>query len=141
MAGTDIEEATQLALDFEKLHKVAATGQLVVPAVAQDARTGDVLIIGYVNEQALQESLAQGLAVFWSTSRNELWVKGRTSGDTLRLQEVRVNCEQNSVLYRVVPEGQGACHTKARDGSPRQTCFYRKLEPDGKTLSFVCGLR
>jgi len=135
------EEGTQLALDFGKLRAIAQQGLDVIPAVAQDARTGDVLIIGYANEEALKEALQRKVAVFWSTSRNELWVKGASSGDYLELEEVRVNCEQNSILYRVVPQGMGACHTKASDGRPRATCFYRRIENDGKTLRFVCGHR
>ena len=66
---------------------------------------------------------------------DELWVKGATSGDTLKLVEVRVNCEQNSLLYLVRPLGQGACHTKGVDGKARPSCYYRRLN-DGK-LEFV----
>ena len=78
--------------------------------VLQNAETGDVLFVGYANEHALRETLATKSAVLWSTSRNELWRKGATSGDVLDLVEVRVNCEQNSLLYRVRPRG-GVCHT------------------------------
>ena len=76
------------------------------------------------------------MATFWSTSRNELWIKGKTSGDYLEIVEVRVNCEQNSVLYRVRPKGQGACHTKDKDGVARSGCYYRIIEKDG-ALSFA----
>ena len=86
-----------------------------------------MLIVAYVNQEALDYSLQNGIAAFWSTSRNELWVKGATSGDTLRLVEVRVNCEQNSLLYLVRPEGTGACHTKYATGTSRPSCYYRKL--------------
>jgi phosphoribosyl-AMP cyclohydrolase len=72
----------------------------------------------------------------WSTSRNELWHKGATSGDTLDLVEVRVNCEQNSLLYRVRPSTGGACHTKDADGKARPACYYRRVSgPD--SLEFV----
>jgi phosphoribosyl-AMP cyclohydrolase len=67
-------------------------------------------------------------AVFWSTSRNELWEKGKTSGETFELVEVRVNCEQNSLLYRVRPKRGGICHTKNREAEPRN-CYYRRLDP------------
>ena len=63
--------------------------------------------------------------MLWSTSRNELWRKGATSGDVLDLIDVRVNCEQNSVLYRVIPRKGGVCHTKDATGQARQTCYYR----------------
>jgi phosphoribosyl-AMP cyclohydrolase len=65
--------------------------------------------------------------VLWSTSRDELWHKGATSGDVLDLVEVRVNCEQNSLLYRVVPRTGGACHTIGADGRARPVCYYRRV--------------
>ena len=122
-----IEEGVQLSLDFTKLKKVASCGEDLIPAVAQDSNTGEVLIVGYANELALKTALKVNMATFWSTSRNELWIKGKTSGDYLEIVEVCVNCEQNSILYRVKPKGKGACHTKASDGKPRSGCYYRKL--------------
>ena len=132
----ELEEGTALRLDFGKLGKVAGTGQEVLPVVLQHADTGEVLYIAYVNEQALEETLRRGEAVLWSTSRNELWHKGATSGDILDLVDVRTNCEQNSVLYRVRPRG-GVCHTKDADGNTRPTCYYRKINPEGSALEFV----
>ncbi len=129
--GKALEEGQELCLDFDKLAKVAQTGQPVVPVVVQDADSGEVLILAYANRQALEHALREGVATFWSTSRNELWVKGATSGDVLKLVEVRVNCEQNSLLYRVRPLGQGACHTKGPDGHARASCYYRRIV-DGK---------
>ncbi len=129
----ELEEGTRLGLDFGKLAAVAATGAQVVPVVLQDADSGDVLFIGYANEEALQASLRERIAVLWSTSRNELWRKGATSGDVLALAEVRVNCEQNSLLYLVRPTTGGACHTKLPSGSPRPGCYYRTIA-DGGTL-------
>ena len=100
--------------------------------MVQDAQNGAVLIVAYANKEALRESFRRGVAVLWSTSRNELWVKGATSGNTLELVEVRVNCEQNSLLYRVrVKEGKGACHTTTAEGKARFGCYYRKLSADG----------
>ena len=75
---------------------------------------------------ALRKSIETGSAVFWSTSRNELWEKGKTSGETFDLVEIRVNCEQNSLLYRVRPKRGAICHTKNKAGKPRN-CFYRRL--------------
>ncbi len=131
MSNPQLEEGSQLSLDFTKLRKIASGREDVIPAVAQDAATGEVLILGYVNQLALGTALRERKAVFWSTSRNELWIKGLTSGDFLELVEVRVNCEQNSVLYRVRPAGQGACHTKGADGRSRSGCYYRRIRPDG----------
>ena len=129
--GQDLEEGTVLNLDFDKLKKVVEAAPGVIPAVAQDMDTGLVLIIGYVNEQALQAAMSRKVAVFWSTSRNELWIKGATSGDVLELQEVRVNCEQNSILYLVRTKGDGACHTRDAEGKSRPSCYYRAIE-DGR---------
>ena len=131
MSNPQLEEGSQLSLDFTKLRKIAAGREDVIPAVAQDAATGEVLILGYANRLALETALRERKAVFWSTSRNELWIKGLTSGDFLELLEVRVNCEQNSLLYRVRPAGQGACHTKGTDGRARSGCYYRRIRPDG----------
>ncbi len=131
----EIEEGTELQLDFLKLQKVAKTGLPVLPVVVQDADSLDVLVVAYANREALEHSLKTGIATFWSTSRNELWIKGKTSGDTLELIDVRVNCEQNSLLYLVRMQGGGVCHTKDAEGKTRQTCYYRSLK-DGK-LDFL----
>lgn len=130
----ELEEGHELALDFTKLKKVADCGEDLVPAVAQDAITGEVLIVGYANQLALETTLKEEMATFWSTSRNELWIKGKTSGDYLQLVEVRVNCEQNSLLYKVKPVGKGACHTKNQNGSPRSGCYYRAIDNNDKLI-------
>jgi phosphoribosyl-AMP cyclohydrolase len=94
-----------------------------------------VLLVAFANETALYYTLEHNVAAFWSTSRDELWVKGATSGDTLEVVEVRVNCEQNSLLYLVRPVGEGACHTRGADGRSRRSCYYRRIA-DGQ-LEFV----
>lgn len=129
-----IETGGDLLLDFDKIEEVAG-GEPVVPVAVQDADTREVLIVAYANEAALRHTLEHGIATFWSTSRNELWIKGATSGDTLEIVEVRVNCEQNSLLYLVRPKGSGACHTKGADGKSRSSCYYRRIV-DGR-LEFV----
>ncbi|GLY91311.1 phosphoribosyl-AMP cyclohydrolase [Actinoallomurus iriomotensis] len=123
----ELEEGTALELDFGKLAKVAATGADVLPVVLQDQDSGDVLFVGYANQEAVKVSLRERIAVLWSTSRNELWRKGATSGDTLALVDVRVNCEQNSLLYVVRRTTGGACHTQSPAGAPRPTCYYRNI--------------
>jgi phosphoribosyl-AMP cyclohydrolase len=128
MTHRELEEGTALSLDFGKLDKVAACGQPLMPVAVQDAATGEVLIVAYANREALEYTLKNRVAAFWSTSRNELWIKGATSGDFLDLVEVRVNCEQNSLLYRVRMRSQGCCHTRDQDNQPRPGCFYRRLE-------------
>ena len=130
-----LEEGAELLIDFEKLDQVAQCGEAVVPVAVQDVDSKEVLIVAYANETALRYTLAHGVAAFWSTSRDKLWVKGETSGDTLQMVEVRVNCEQNSLVYIVRPLGEGACHTKCADGTARHSCYYRRVR-NGK-LEFV----
>ena len=136
--STDLEEQLELSLDFTKLDAVAATGQQVVPVVLQHADTGEVLFLAYANELALRSTLEERTAVLWSTSRNELWRKGATSGDVLNLVEVRVNCEQNSLLYRVRPARSGVCHTLDSHGATRRSCYYRGVTAASE-LEFVEG--
>ena len=131
-----LEEGTRESLDFSKLRQVAGIEEEVLPVVVQDSATKEVLIVAYINRLALDESLKTGIATFWSTSRNELWVKGATSGNALRIDEIRVNCEQNSAVYLVTPQGAGACHTKDGDGRYRTGCYYRRMKPSGE-LEFV----
>ena len=123
---SDLEEGTTLTLDFTKLARVAEVPG-VLPCAVQNADTSEVILVAYVNQQALQASIDTRSAVFWSTSRNELWEKGKTSGETFDLVEVRVNCEQNSLLYRVRPRRGNICHTRNAAGQPRN-CFYRRLD-------------
>jgi phosphoribosyl-AMP cyclohydrolase len=127
-----LEEGTELRLDFEKLARVGASRQAVVPVVIQDADAGEVLFLGFANREALRETLRTRRAVLWSTTRDELWRKGDTSGDVLDLVEVRVNCEQNSLLYRVRARAGGACHTvDPVTGRTRRACYYRRVtSPD-----------
>ena len=107
-----LEEGTEVAIDFSKLRGIAERELDVVPVVLQDVDSSRVLYVGYANAEALRETLKRREAVLWSTSRNELWHKGATSGDILDVESVRVNCEQNSLLYLVRLRGEGACHTR-----------------------------
>ena len=123
-----IEEGSQLEIDFAKLSKIGMNGHMLIPVVVQDATSKEVLIVAYANDEAVAETFRLGEAVLYSTSRNELWHKGATSGDVLKVEEVRINCEQNSLLYLVTPKGQGACHTKDETGKSRSSCYYRTVE-------------
>jgi phosphoribosyl-AMP cyclohydrolase len=135
-----VEDTDLLMLDFTKLAKVADYPG-VLPCAVQNGDTGEVILVAYVNQEALQRSVETRSAVFWSTSRNELWEKGKTSGESFDLLEVRVNCEQNSLLYVVRPRRapstgsgrSGICHTKNAGGEPRN-CFYRRLDFDSGQL-------
>lgn len=132
----EIEEGKTLTLEWEKLAKVAAAGKGLIPVIVQDIITKDILLLAYADEKALKTTLSTGEATFWSTSRNELWIKGKTSGDSLAIQEIRVNCEQNSLLYLVKMKTGGSCHTRNKEGKSRRTCYYRKVNSD-QTLDFV----
>ena len=125
----NIEETAELKIDWKKLEKAVASSPGIVPVAIQNADTNEVILVAYTNELAFRKSLETRSLVLWSTSRNELWEKGKTSGETFELVEVRVNCEQNSLLYRVRPRRGGICHTKNRKGEPRN-CYYRKLNLD-----------
>jgi phosphoribosyl-AMP cyclohydrolase len=131
------EEGMRLDLDYGKLEAVAATGARVVPVILQDAESREVLFIGYANEEAVSASAREGTAVLWSTSRNELWRKGSTSGDVLELVQIRVNCEQNSLLYLVRRTTGGACHTRLPSGAARPTCYYRAITGDGRLQDVI----
>jgi len=134
---SELEETTDLRIDWTKMKRTVSLDADVVPCVVQDADTKTVLVVASVNEQALRRAVERRTAVFWSTSRNELWEKGKTSGNEFELVEVRVNCEQNSLLYLVRPRGEGMCHTKDASGRARTSCFYRRLTSDGRSLEFI----
>ncbi len=93
----------------------------LIPAIVQDAGTMDVLMLAYMNKESLLLTLEKGETVFWSRSRKELWHKGETSGNIQRVVEIRVDCDQDTLLVLVHPAGP-ACHTG------NQTCFYRDME-------------
>ena len=108
----------------------------LVPVITQDSNTKEVLILAFANKEAFEETRKSGYATYWSRSRNELWKKGLTSGDMLKVDEIRINCEQNSLVYMVTPQGKGACHAKKTDGNPYSSCYYRRITADG-TLEFI----
>jgi len=125
----ELEEGSQLQLDFAKIAKIADRCRDVIPVAVQNADTKEIILIAYVNELALKTAVQTRTAVFWSTSRNELWEKGKTSGETFELLEVYVNCEQNSLVFKVRPRRGDICHTKNQKGEPRN-CYYRKINFD-----------
>ena len=129
----ELEEGLELTLDFSKLAKVAQNCPDVIPVAVQDADTQEVILIAYCNQPALDKAIETRTAVFWSTSRNELWEKGKTSGETFELLEILVNCEQNSVVYRVRPRRGNICHTNNQAGEPRN-CYYRRLNMETMEL-------
>ncbi|MGA1436605.1 MAG: phosphoribosyl-AMP cyclohydrolase [Ilumatobacteraceae bacterium] len=93
----------------------------LVPAIAQEVETGEVLMMAWMNAESLDRTLAEGRMVYWSRSRGELWRKGDTSGDHQSVREAFYDCDGDTLLFKVVQHGGGACHTGER------TCFFRSL--------------
>ena len=120
LSDSEQDEAVELRPKFD------AEG--LVAAIAQDAETGEVLMLAWMNAEALQQTIDTGRAVYWSRSRNALWRKGDTSGHEQHVVEIRVDCDQDAVLLKVRQTG-AACHTG------RRSCFYRIATPEGLTKS------
>ena len=116
LSGSAQDETSELRPKFD------ADGLLA--AIAQDAESGEVLMLAWMNAEALKQTLATGRAVYWSRSRQALWRKGDTSGHEQHVVEVRIDCDQDAVLLRVKQDG-AACHTG------RRSCFYRVADKDG----------
>jgi phosphoribosyl-AMP cyclohydrolase len=106
-----------ISLDFRK------TGGLI-PAIVQDFETGEVLMLAFMNEEAWQETLRTGKATYWSRTRQELWIKGQSSGNVQHVREIRIDCDDDTVLLKVEQVGKAACHTGHR------SCFFKKVEGD-----------
>jgi phosphoribosyl-AMP cyclohydrolase len=106
-------------IDFQK-------GNGLVPAVIQDERSGEVLMLGFMNAESLRETQRSREVVFFSRSRNKLWKKGESSGHVLRVREIRVDCDADALLVRVEAVGPGVCHEGYR------SCFFRSIEPGGE---------
>ena len=104
-------------LDFAK-------GDGLVPAIAQDWQTGEVLMLAYINEEAWNETLKTGNATYWTRSRKKLWRKGESSGNVQKVKEIYVDCDEDTVIFKVEQIGGAACHEGFR------TCFFRKVEGD-----------
>jgi phosphoribosyl-AMP cyclohydrolase len=113
-----VEKGGAVKIAFEKNNGL-------VPAIIQDERSGEVLMLGFMNEEALAETQRTGQAVFFSRSRNKLWRKGESSGHVLHAREIRVDCDSDTLLVRVQAVGPGVCHQGYR------SCFYTKLGNDG----------
>ena len=113
-----------ISLDFEK------TGGLL-PAIAQDDETGEVLMLAYMNRAAWEATLATGDATYYSRSRQALWVKGQTSGNLQKIREIRIDCDNDTILLKVDQVGGAACHTGHR------SCFHKKVGEDGATIAIT----
>lgn len=133
---SSLEETLEIKLDFSKVASIAEKCNDVIPVAVQNADTNEVILVAYTNEKAFKASVKSRSLVLWSTSRNELWEKGKTSGETFDLTEAYVNCEQNSLLYKVRPKRGGICHTKNLKGEPRN-CYYRQISFNSMQLKNI----
>ncbi|HOG50021.1 MAG TPA: phosphoribosyl-AMP cyclohydrolase [Lentisphaeria bacterium] len=106
-------------LDFSK----SADG--LIPAIAQDWQTGEVLMLAYINQEAWEKTLQTGIATYWTRSRRKLWVKGETSGNVQKVKEILVDCDLDTVIFKIEQVGDAACHEGFR------SCFFRRIEADG----------
>ena len=106
-----------IKLDFGKMDGL-------IPAVVQEYETGEVLMLAYMNQEAWEETLSTGKATYYSRSRKELWVKGKTSGNLQLIREIRIDCDDDTVLLKVEQLGGAACHTG------HKSCFFKKVEDD-----------
>lgn len=101
----------------------------LVPAIAQDSRTGRILMLAWMNRESLEKTLATGEAVYWSRSRKRLWHKGEQSGHTQKIKELRLDCDGDTLILGIEQTGGIACHTG------RESCFYRRLEDGSWTVT------
>ena len=126
-APSEIESTDRLEPQFD--------GAGLIACIVADAASGDVLMLAHMNEEALERTVQTGQAWFWSRSRQELWRKGESSGNTLAVSDLLIDCDQDAVLLKVKVAGAGvACHTGSR------SCFYRRVAlngPAGAPLTFV----
>ena len=104
------------------LNKINWSDDGLLPAIAQDAKTGEILIVAWMNREALKRTVETGEAVYWSRSRKKLWHKGEESGHTQKVLELRLDCDEDVLLMKIEQIGGIACHTG------RRSCFFQKLE-------------
>ena len=115
-----MSESKILLEDKELFEKIKFDSRGLVPAIAQDVRTSEVLMLAYMNRESIELTLKSGNATYWSRSRNKLWMKGETSGHIQKVRAILIDCDEDTLLLQVEQTGP-ACHTGNR------TCFYREL--------------
>lgn len=130
IGNIELEETKNLYLQFEK------RGGLL-PVAVQETQTGQILMLASVNQEAFEITLKTRKATFWSTSKKEIWTKGVTSGNTLLIDEILIDCDQDAIIYKVTLEKGGVCHTYNAQGKNRKACFYRKLDLENHQLYFL----
>ncbi|MBN1118783.1 MAG: phosphoribosyl-AMP cyclohydrolase [Bacteroidales bacterium] len=129
MSNINLETGNRLDIQFNK--------DGLAPAVVQETISGEILMFAWVNSEALETSIKSGFATFWSRSRQELWKKGETSGNMMKIQDILVDCDQDCIIYKVEKTAGGACHTKNEKNEYRHSCFYRKVNLENGKLVYV----
>lgn len=127
MDNNKLEEGSKLMLQFEK-------SDGLLPAIVQEKSTGLILMVAYINPEALKETMQSGMATFWSRTRGELWKKGETSGNMMKITDILVDCDQDCLIYQVEKTAGGACHTRNKFSEFRNSCFYRRIDPNSGIL-------
>ena len=115
---------------MEILNQLKTDQNGLIPAIIQDDENKEVLMVGYMNREAVRKTLESGRVCFWSRSRQEYWIKGETSGHTQTVRTVAFDCDADALLIKVEQKG-GACHTGYR------SCFFREVSPDGNSTRIV----
>jgi phosphoribosyl-AMP cyclohydrolase len=110
--------------------RLKINGENLIIAIAQDYETSDVLMVAYMNQEALKKTLDTGNAHYWSTSRNKLWLKGESSGHLQKVKEILTDCDEDAVILKIKQEG-AACH------KGYFSCFYREINPDNGELKYI----
>jgi phosphoribosyl-AMP cyclohydrolase len=130
MTALDLEESSQLNLQFEKRGGI-------LPVVVQETSTGQILMVASVDAEAFEYSFQNKKAAFYSTSSKKLWVKGETSGNYLKIDDILIDCDQDAIVYKVALLKGGVCHTINQFGENRKACFYRSMNLESKKLEFI----
>ena len=130
----ELEEGLRLDPQFSKREGL-------LPVAVQETGSGQLLILASVNKEALLKTLKTKMATFWSTSRKELWTKGDTSGDFLRVDKILIDCDQDALVYQVTQLGNGVCHTYDSKGNHRKACFYREINLEKNDLQFINDMK
>ncbi|MBE0485365.1 phosphoribosyl-AMP cyclohydrolase [Marinobacter sp.] len=123
-----MQDSTAKVEQLDWLTEIRWTDDGLVPAIAQDANNGDILMMAWMNQESLRLTVEEGQAVYWSRSRGKLWRKGESSGHQQVLKDIRLDCDADVILLKVEQKGGIACHTG------RRSCFYRSLK-DGQWVS------
>jgi phosphoribosyl-AMP cyclohydrolase len=130
MTTKELEETSQSIPQYEKRGGI-------LPVAVQETSTGQILMLASVNKEALEYTLKNKIAAFYSTSKQKLWVKGESSGNSLKIDEILIDCDQDAIVYKVTLKKGGVCHTFNQFGENRKACFYRTVNIESNTLKFI----